>query len=302
MLQQTVIKAVIPVYERFIKQFPDVAALAQASSDEVRQQVRGLGYYRRFGFLHQAAAIIATRRMQMPRTLEGWRELPGIGEYTAAAIASIAQDIPAAVVDGNVERVFCRLLDLRLPPNLPALKRQFKALAALLLEPGHPGDFNQALMELGQVVCTPVAPDCVACPLASGCLSRQRGSQKLAPAAKFKRPTSAVVLNLVVYSRGARVALVERNEHSKFLKGTWGFATSEGINLTPHRSWVRCGSIAHHITHHKITAQVWLGGDASVPPHVRWIPIKDVEKNLISNLDRKAWNKFLSWKRKERES
>ena len=127
MLQQTVIKAVLPIYERFLKQFPTHEALAAATTEEVRLAVRGLGYYRRFDALHRACQKLTATGEGLPRNHEKWLDLPGVGPYTAAAIASITADEPHGVVDGNVERVFCRLLDIRSEPNLPHLKKSFKS-------------------------------------------------------------------------------------------------------------------------------------------------------------------------------
>lgn len=298
MLQQTVIKAVIPVYERFLQHFPTIEALARSTTDDVREQVRGLGYYRRFHFLHQAAKLVTTNAAGMPQTVAGWRDLPGVGDYTAAAVCSIAFNIPAAVVDGNVERVFCRLMDLRVPPNLPELKRRFKTLAAEFLDSSSPGDFNQALMELGQTLCTPSAPKCTRCPLANGCLSKKNRSQDLAPAAKFKRDTVQVTLHLIVHKQGSKIGLMERSADSKFLKGTWGFVTSTEETPRFNGSYTHCGTVTHAITHHRITAHIWSAGSALPQQPMKWVLHQAVEKNLISNLDRKAWSKFLYWQTK----
>lgn len=162
MLQQTLIKSVMPVYERFLKQFPSPLALAEAPQEDVRLAVRGLGYYRRFDFLHKACRQLQMEKKPLPASYEGWLELPGIGPYTAAAMASITLGLPHGVVDGNVERVFCRLLDIRTEPNLPALKKRFKKIMDDICQIGSAGDVNQAVMELGQLICTPSSPLCSA--------------------------------------------------------------------------------------------------------------------------------------------
>jgi A/G-specific adenine glycosylase len=310
MLQQTVIKAVIPVYHRFLEQFPSVQHLASASEDDVRKAVRGLGYYRRFRFLHEAAKKLSLGDWKWPKTFVGWKALPGVGEYTAAAVSSIAFDEPVAVVDGNVERVLCRLLDLQVSPAEPGLKPQFKKLAQSFLDPSRPGDFNQALMELGQLCCTVSSPSCDQCPLASGCLAKARKTQSLAPRPKERPTATRVTLRLgIIYDKG-RVALVERPSGAKFLRQSWGFLTGilgeqnkyrwDGGDLSPIVRDLNEGEplqkrVKHTITHHKIEVEVIPLYRSVVEKglRVRWIAETELEEALVSNLDRKAWKLFL---------
>ncbi len=294
MLQQTVIKAVLPVYDRFLKTYPSVAELAAADDESVRRAVRGLGYYRRFRMMHAAAQVLAEAKC-WPKSFDAWLELPGIGDYTAAAISSIAFSYPAAVVDGNVERVFCRLLDLREAPNQPELKRAFKKLASEFLVADAAGDFNQGLMELGQTVCTTsAAPACGRCPLSSGCLSFRRGSQALAPAAKAKPEMIDVALKLLIVRGDQGIALVQRPDSARFLKGSWGFfADADSLPLAG--SPRRLGAVKHNITRHKIEASVEtaiLQPGARAKQDLRWLAPGAVEENLVSNLDRKAWRLY----------
>lgn len=324
MLQQTVIKAVLPVYARFLERFPTVQTLAAATEEQVRESVRGLGYYRRFRMLHEAAkqltdAAHARGRCVWPTTYDGWKELPGIGDYTASAISSIAFGYPAAVVDGNVERVFCRLLDIREAPNQPHLKVAFKGLAQDFLAPEHAGDFNQALMELGQTVCTPTSPACGVCPLAAGCLAFARGSQALAPAAKAKPEFRNEELRLGIFYRKRgqvlEIGLAPRSHEARFLKGTAGFATlRKGRDGTWHGDgWhdkarehvIENGDVSatvkHSITNHKIAARVVgieLGAKAT--EDLEWVAEGEVERRLVSNLDRKAWHAFERQRREPR--
>ena len=182
MLQQTTVSTVIPYYGRFLKRFPDVAALAGADEDEVLRLWAGLGYYSRARNLHRAAqAVVSEHGGRLPGTLAGLRSLPGVGRYTAAAVASIAFGLPAELVDGNVIRVYARLFALRGDPKSPALQAKVWALAAEHLDHRRPGDWNQALMELGATVCSPVGPECGRCPLAEDCLARRRGLQDSIP-------------------------------------------------------------------------------------------------------------------------
>ena len=161
MLQQTRVVAAVPYYERFLKRFPDVGSLSRAREETVLALWSGLGYYRRARMLHAASRVVAKKGM--PQDYRGLLELPGIGEYTAAAIASIAYDERVAVVDGNVERVVARFL------GAYPTKRETKEQMTRWIPARSPGDFNQSVMELGATVCTPRNPDCASCPLRADC-------------------------------------------------------------------------------------------------------------------------------------
>ncbi len=177
MLQQTRVEAVVPYYERWLRTFPTLEALADADVDEVLKAWEGLGYYRRAQNLHAAARLVRERYGgRLPDDPTGLRGLPGVGAYIANAIASIAFGVAAPAVDGNVRRVLSRLYDLEDPS--PA---ELRERAAALVPGDRPGDFNQALMELGSTICTPRAPDCEACPLAGHCEARARGVQEQRP-------------------------------------------------------------------------------------------------------------------------
>ena len=167
-LQQTRIAQGQAYWERFLTAFPDVRALAEASEDEVLRLWQGLGYYSRARNLHAAARQIVAQG-GFPGTLEGIRALKGVGDYTAAAIGSIAFGLPAAVVDGNVYRVLARHFGITTPVGSTAAKKEFTALAQSLLPAGRPGDFNQGMMDFGALQCTPSGPRCPACPLAATC-------------------------------------------------------------------------------------------------------------------------------------
>jgi A/G-specific adenine glycosylase len=188
MLQQTRIAAVLPYYHRFLKQFPTVESLARAPQGKVLQLWSGLGYYSRARNLHRAAKEISARHDgKFPRSLEAALALPGIGRYTAAAVLSIAYDRPLAVLDGNVARVLARLGAIRGDLRAPARWRQLGATAQQILAHGAPGDWNQALMELGETICTPQIPRCAACPVSRLCLARARNLTREIPAPRRKR-------------------------------------------------------------------------------------------------------------------
>jgi A/G-specific adenine glycosylase len=180
MLQQTRVAVVIERYQAFMERFPTLLSLALASEQEVLALWSGLGYYSRARNLHRAAQFMAERhRGNLPATAEELRTLPGIGAYTAAAIASIAQGERAAVVDGNVERVLCRMAGWKAGNGGAALKHKIENLAAQLIDPEQPGDFNQALMELGATLCLPRNPQCLVCPVSADCMTR--GEHKTLP-------------------------------------------------------------------------------------------------------------------------
>jgi A/G-specific adenine glycosylase len=216
MLQQTRIAAVMPYYERFLAKFSTVVALAAAPQDDVLKLWSGLGYYSRARNLHRAAQeIVARHGGEFPRALDAALELPGIGRYTAAAVLSIAYDVPLAVLDGNVARVFARLGairgDLREPRRWRALSRTAQDHLAPRL-PAHtaPGDWNQALMELGETVCRPQIPRCGACPVALWCLARTRGLTREIPAPRKKRaPVRVRIAAAILRDPRGRTLLVQ---------------------------------------------------------------------------------------------
>jgi A/G-specific adenine glycosylase len=221
MLQQTRVETVIPYYERFLARFPDVQALADAEPDELMRHWAGLGYYSRARNLHAAAKTVAERHQgQLPEDVEGLHALKGIGRYTAGAVASIAFDRPEPIVDGNVARVICRLLEIRGDVRGPEVQRQLWDTAAELAKGPSPGDLNQALMELGALVCTPRAPRCGACPLARGCAGYAAGDPETLP---FKSPSNKprrVEAVAAWITRGPRVLLVRRPPEG-LLGGLW---------------------------------------------------------------------------------
>jgi A/G-specific adenine glycosylase len=220
MLQQTRIAAVMPYYERFLERFPTVEALARASQDDVLKLWSGLGYYSRARNLHRAAQeIVARHGGEFPRTLDAALALPGIGRYTAAAVLSIAYDAPLAVLDGNVARILARLGAVRGDLREPRRWRDLAARAQEHLAPhlpprlpaqGAPGDWNQALMELGETICTPQIPRCSACPVAPWCLARARGLTREIPAPRKKRaPVRVRIAAAILRDPRGRTLLVQ---------------------------------------------------------------------------------------------
>jgi A/G-specific adenine glycosylase len=223
MLQQTRVEAVVPYYERWLARFPTVEALSAADLDDVLKTWEGLGYYARARNLHAAARLVRERHAgDLPSDPRELQRLPGVGEYTAGAIASIAFGVPAPAVDGNVRRVLARLYDLEEPTS-----GQLRRIAAALVPADRPGDFNQALMELGATLCTPRSPRCDACPLVALCRARALGVQEDRPHAAAKRAVpERVIATAVVDDGDGRLLLVKRPRHG-LLGGLWEFPGQE---------------------------------------------------------------------------
>ncbi len=220
MLQQTRVETVLPFYNRFLERFPTVAALAAAEVEEVLTLWSGLGYYRRARQLHATARQVAWAG-GFPSSVDGLLALPGIGAYTAAAVASIAFGVAAPVMDGNVERVLSRCLALDGDPKSGETRRQLLAAAAGLLDPARPGDSNQALMELGATLCSPRRPKCLLCPLLAGCRAAREGDPERYPTPKAKREGERHRLLVAVVEEPGGVLLFRRPEDSTLLAGTW---------------------------------------------------------------------------------
>lgn len=225
MLQQTQVTTVIPYYERWMARFPTLRALAEASLDEVLKHWEGLGYYARARNLHRAAREVVERHGgELPPTVEGLRALPGIGRYTAGAIASIAFGLPVAALDGNLKRVFARLVRLEEPVNRPAGEKALWKLASALVPTEHAGAWNQALMDLGATICTARRPRCPLCPLSDLCAAREAGEQDAYPrrAPRRARPHHVVTAG-VIRERASDRLLIARRPADKMLGGLWEF-------------------------------------------------------------------------------
>lgn len=223
MLQQTRVETVVPYYRNWLEAFPTVQALAAAPEAEVLKRWEGLGYYSRARNLHRAAAMVCERFSgSLPDSVEGLRTLPGVGPYTAGAVGSIAFGLAAPAVDGNVKRVLSRLLDDPSPSE-----RELERHAANLVDPDRPGDFNQALMELGSLICMPRSPRCDACPITSHCRARAAGTVAERPLPRKKAPTPHQDLVTLVAARSANTSsaqlLLERRPEQGLLAGLWSF-------------------------------------------------------------------------------
>ena len=295
-LQQTRIRVGGPFLQRFLRQFPTVEALASASEDEVLRAWEGLGYYRRARLLREAAREIVLRhRGKVPETFEALRDLPGVGPYTAGAVASIAFGLRVPAVDGNAARVLSRLFLVPSPVSSGAGLREYREIAARLIDPGDPGAFNQALMELGSLVCKPRRPRCGACPLSKHCKAFK--GEKVAkfppPAPRPALPEVAVAFALV--ERQGRVLAVRRGRGA-LLAGLWGLPGGEvRAEESPEET------LAHHLGRYglslktarevdrrrkEFSSRVWdarvfacsVAGRAKRTEHARWFGPADRAK------------------------
>ncbi|HUP22423.1 MAG TPA: A/G-specific adenine glycosylase, partial [Thermoanaerobaculia bacterium] len=220
MLQQTRVAAALEPYRRFVQRFPDASALAAAQALEVRVMWSGLGYYRRAERLHQAARAIVARG-EVPSDPEELRRLPGVGRYTAAAVASIAFGVAEPALDGNVVRVLARLRRDSGDPNRAVVRARLEETARALLDPRRPGDSNQALMELGATVCLPTAPRCRECPLAGGCRSRGAAAERYPRRDRRHQERQRESWLVLVVESSGRWLLLQRPEGPGFLAGSW---------------------------------------------------------------------------------
>ena len=224
MLQQTRVDTVIPYFERFLKRFPDVATLAGAPLGDVLKAWEGLGYYTRARNLHKAAQTITREHKGIfPETHDGLLALPGIGPYSAAAIASLAFGLDHAVLDGNVERVLARCLASDLPAGSPAARKGFQSVADALLPGGRAGEFNEAMMELGATVCTPRQPDCPACPLRRVCAAHAAGTPEQWPVRTAKKAVPTIRVAAAATRRKDGRILIARRLEKGLLGGMWEF-------------------------------------------------------------------------------
>ncbi len=284
MLQQTTVAAAIPRWEAFLARFPDVASLAAAREDDVLAAWSGLGYYARARNLHRAARLVASARA-FPRSAAEWRRLPGVGEYTAAAVASIAFGERVAVVDGNVARVLSRAWALSASPKSASGAARLKELASSLLPQRGAGDHNQAVMELGATVCLPKGPLCPTCPLRGVCVARAEGNPEAYPPASPRPAPRRLRLAAGLALRRGRVVLVADDE---LVKGHWtlpavrvgkgGDAARALADAWPEAagriaaSVERVGAVSHAVLDRRYTIEVYAvreGGKAASGGPVR---------------------------------
>jgi A/G-specific adenine glycosylase len=309
MLQQTTVRAVAPYYVRFLGRWPDVAALAAAPLDDVLKAWAGLGYYARARNLHACArAVVERHGGQFPQAEDELRALPGVGAYTAAAIAAIAYDAPAMPVDGNIERVIARLYAVE--TLLPAAKPEIGQLARALTPGSRSGDFAQAMMDLGATICTPKRPACALCPWNDGCAARQRGDAETLPRrapkreGELRRGAAFVALradgHVLVRTRPARGLLGGMTEVPT-TEWSAGFEEGRALEAAPRfgagRSaqdiiWRRIPGLVRHVfTHFPLELAVYvakLPARTRAPAGMRWVAPEDVAGEALPSLMRKV--------------
>lgn len=300
MLQQTRVDTVIPYYEKFLQRFPTVAALARAEEEEVLAAWSGLGYYRRARFLRAAAAVVRERYGGVvPRDPLELRSLPGVGRYTAGAIASISFGLREAVVDGNVERVLGRWLARNTPPG-NRRTRELWSVAEALLPEGQTADWNQALMELGATVCTPRSPDCLACPAKTVCEARRSGRPESFPPSKPATTITTLPVAVAIFRHAGRV-LLERHCAETPLRGSWDLPAREIPEGTDPSRWLQttfrkelstrlgrpvlASRATHSILTRRLLLEAWrfdLRSAVRTDPRWRWVEPRHLDGVAVS--------------------
>jgi A/G-specific adenine glycosylase len=285
MLQQTRALAVIPYYERFLQRFPDAKALAEAREADVLACWSGLGYYSRARNLQRAARAIVTAG-RFPTDYAAIHELPGVGPYTAAAVASIAFGAPHAVLDGNVLRVISRLRGDGADVGSPKTRARFQRIADQWLDRRRPGQFNQALMELGATVCLPRSPRCPVCPIARFCEARKTGRQAELPVKGTKPAPQRISLQVIIVEKNGSVLLRCRQAAASRMAGFWELPAPE--DLPGWRPAKTIGSFRHTIVHNQYTVTVLTGKISETPSGWRWRRTRRFDSIPLTTVARKA--------------
>jgi A/G-specific adenine glycosylase len=308
MLQQTRVETVIPYFDRWMVCFPSLQTLAEAAEEEVLHLWEGLGYYRRARYLHQAAQYVMEKHQgTLPRDPETLQELPGIGPYTAAAIASIAFDMDVPAIDGNVRRVFSRVFNVDTPVYSAKGKHEIQTLASEHLPPGSASKYNQALMDLGASACTPQSPNCSRCPLNDLCQAYALGNQEERPFLKKREAIPHYTVTAAVIQEDGAVLLAKRPP-DVLLGGLWEFPggkqkkdeslpeslkreIEEELGI-PIQVNAKVGTYQHAYTHYKITLHAFHcsldSQDIKLTFHTdwKWVPLYALEDFPMGKVDR----------------
>ncbi len=316
MLQQTRVETVIPYFERWMVRFPDIASLASASLQEVLAEWEGLGYYSRARNLHRAAQILVSENDgKLPEDPKALRQLPGIGHYTAAAIASIAFGLDEPALDGNIRRVLTRVFDVELPLRSPEAEGRLRELAAENMPRDQAGDYNQALMDLGATICTPRQPDCPHCPLMQMCAAYELGLQEQLPMKELKPQIPHHTVTAAVIHKNGNVLIAQRPQDG-LLGGLWEFPGGKvkhgedlpaGLQREIHEELgvqiqveAALGVYRHAYTHFRVTLHAFtcslVQGEPQALEHsqIQWISPKDLSDFPMGKLDRLISNTLTS--------
>jgi A/G-specific adenine glycosylase len=309
MLQQTRVETALPYFERWMARLPSIRALAAASENTVLQQWEGLGYYSRARSLRRAAQIIVrVHGGEIPSDIGALRRLPGIGAYTAGAVASMAFGKDEPALDGNIRRVLARMFNMRWPLHSPVGERRLRDLFTQNLPKGRAADFNQALMDLGAAVCLPRNPRCVSCPVRNMCEANRRGQQAQLPVRTRRAPSRRVLMAAAVISRRGRV-LLRRRPSKGLLAGMWEFPKAEipsppidvrGVQKRLPAAMLKTSDLSvkqpvpliqvrHAYSHFEVTLHAFrchLGSRAK-PPGFRWVSVNRLAQYPMGRVDRK---------------
>lgn len=308
MLQQTRSATVERYYEDFLERFPDLETLARADEEEVLAAWSGLGYYRRARQLHAAARRLVAAGSDLPADIEALRELPGIGAYTAAAVASLAFGVAVPVVDGNVERVLSRYRAVEEPVRSAAGRRRLEEIARDLIDEERPGEFNQAVMELGALVCLPRNPRCGTCPLAADCLAHRSGEEESYPITAPRRASRRERRIVAVVRRGESLLLAKRSYDESLLAGLWELPWISADGAEPAGALARryggrwtlepaAGRVRHSLTYRALEIAVHRGewepggsnsSQVAEAPELGWIEGDQLGNLPTSSLVEKA--------------
>ena len=311
MLQQTRVETVIPYFEKWMRLFPTVGDLANASEQDVLNAWEGLGYYSRARNLYKAAQIVVNKYdCKLPRNLDDLRTLPGIGRYTVGAIASMAFGMNEPTLDGNLRRVFARLFDVTESADTPAGEKILWALAVGHLPKGKAGDYNQALMDLGATICTPKNPRCSICPLMEICAARENGMQEKRPVLKPKKAIPHYIHAAAVVGRVGNPAyvLLAKRPSEGLLGGMWEFPNGR-VSGDPAKELARVlkmgyrlkvkrkeelGLVQHAYTHFKVTAHVFRCEllEMSKDKNLRWVRAGELGDYPMGKVDRQIAQKI----------
>jgi A/G-specific adenine glycosylase len=305
MLQQTRVETVIPYYEKWLRLFPTVEALAKASEHDVLNAWEGLGYYSRARNFHKAAKLVVEKyHGGLPRDLNELRTLPGIGRYTVGALASILFGMDEPALDGNLKRVYARLFDVSEPIDSAEGEKILWQLAKNNLPKGKAADFNQALMDLGAMICVPKNPRCLICPLMKECQARANGTQAVRPVRKIKKTAPHYIHAAGVFIKKGKVLLAQRPT-SGLLGGMWEFPNGRvdqdpakelakvlravyNLQLRAKRKIPKLRVVQHAYTHFKVTVHVYtveLVSDSQAK-NLKWVPLDDLTDYPMGKIDR----------------
>lgn len=301
-LQQTRVNQGLGYYMRLLQRFPTVQSLAEASEDEVLLYWQGLGYYSRARNMHKAAQIITSRLAsegniltEIDNVYDFWRTLPGIGDYTAGAIASFAYDLPYIAMDGNVYRVLSRIYDCEIPFDSSAGKKHFRQLGEGLLDRAHPRVYNSAIMEFGALHCTPTSPDCTHCPIQECCMAYVHGTVNLLPVRKPRTPLRDRYLNYTIYCTPDMQTIIRQRREKDIWQHLYEFIVEESEQLQPTPPNSPSVDLTHVLSHQRLHARFHIKKVSELPqiPDTIIIALSDIDDYAVSRLTLNALEKLL---------